>query len=174
MNNASELWLTRTGWVEVCQDTSLTGTSNPNINNLQLKAFQNSCHNSMECDCWWIGHSLDKREAASRTCCGRWGRWTENKYLHPPPRLIINMILFYSYFFGLFVFFLGPPLRYMEVPRIGVQLELYPPAYTTATATRDLSRVCNLHCSSWQRWMLNPLSKARDPIRILMDATRVH
>lgn len=66
MNNSSELWLTRTGRGGTCQVTSLTGTSKPNINNLGLKAFQKSCHTSMECDCWWIGHSLDKRDAASQ------------------------------------------------------------------------------------------------------------
>ena len=30
----------------------------------------------------------------------------------------------------------------MEIPRIGVELELQLPAYTTAIATWDLSRVC--------------------------------
>ena len=50
----------------------------------------------------------------------------------------------------------------MEVPRLGVQLELYLPANTTATAMPDLSHVCNLHHSSKQHWILNPLSKARD------------
>ena len=65
-------------------------------------------------------------------------------------------------FFCLFFLpFLGLS-RHMEVPRLGVELELQPPAYARATATRDPSRVCNLHHSSWQRWTLNPLSKARD------------
>ena len=50
----------------------------------------------------------------------------------------------------------------MEVPRLGVQSELLPPASTTATATPGPSRVCDLHHSSWQRWILNPLSEARD------------
>ena len=35
-------------------------------------------------------------------------------------------------------------------------------AYATAAATRDLSRVCNLHHSSRQSQILSPLSKARD------------
>ena len=56
----------------------------------------------------------------------------------------------------------------MEVPRLGVQSELQPLAYTTATATRDLSRVCNLHHSSGQRRILNPLREARDRTRNLM------
>ena len=36
-----------------------------------------------------------------------------------------------------FLVFLGSRLWHMEVPRLGVQLELWPPAYTTATATPD-------------------------------------
>ena len=47
------------------------------------------------------------------------------------------MFLFFLSFF-LFVF-LGPNLQRMEVPRLGVESELWPPAYTTATATQDLS-----------------------------------
>ena len=31
-----------------------------------------------------------------------------------------------------------------------------------ATAMPDPSHVCHLHHNSWQRWILNPLSKARD------------
>ena len=50
----------------------------------------------------------------------------------------------------------------MEVPRLGVQLELQLPVYTTVTATPDRSHVCDLHHSSWQHQILNPLSKARD------------
>ena len=33
--------------------------------------------------------------------------------------------------------FLGPQVWHMAVPRLGVELELQPPAYTTATATLD-------------------------------------
>ena len=53
---------------------------------------------------------------------------------------------------------LGLHLKHMEVPRLRVELELQ--AYTIATW--DPSHVCDLHQSSWQRWNLNPLSKARD------------
>jgi len=45
------------------------------------------------------------------------------------------------------------------------------PGYTTATATEDPSRVCNLHHSSQQHQILKPLSKARDRTHILMDTT---
>ena len=67
-----------------------------------------------------------------------------------------------------FFCFLGPHPRHMEVPRLGVESKLQLPAYTTATAMGDLSSVCNLHHSSQQCWILNPLSKARDRTHILM------
>ena len=60
----------------------------------------------------------------------------------------------------------------MEVSRLGVELELQQLlAYTTATATRDPSRVCDLHHSSWQQRILNPLSEARDRTHVLMDTS---
>ena len=42
-------------------------------------------------------------------------------------------------------------------------------AYTTAMATLDSSRNCNLHHSLPQRRILNPLSVARDQTPILME-----
>ena len=57
----------------------------------------------------------------------------------------------------------------MEVPGLGIELELQLLAYTTATATQDLSHIFDLHHSSWQCWILNPLSQARDQTCILMD-----
>ena len=56
----------------------------------------------------------------------------------------------------------------MEVPRLGVELELQLLAYTTATAMQDAS------CILWQHWILNPLSGARDQTHILMHPSRVH
>ena len=61
----------------------------------------------------------------------------------------------------------------LEVPRLRVQSELWPLAYARATATQDPSRVCNLHHSSQQRWIINPLSKARDRTRNLMVPSRI-
>ena len=60
----------------------------------------------------------------------------------------------------------------MEVPRLGVQSELQLPAYTIVIATQDPRCVCNLHLSSWQCRILNPLSKARDQTHILMDTSQ--
>ena len=61
----------------------------------------------------------------------------------------------------------------MEVPRLGVELELQLPAYPTATAMPDQSHVCNLHHSSLQRQILNPLSEARDQTHVLTVASWV-
>ena len=47
-------------------------------------------------------------------------------------------------FFFVFLFFRDGALRHMEVPRLGVSLELQPPAYARAAATRDPSPVFEL------------------------------
>ena len=72
---------------------------------------------------------------------------------------------------SIFFFFLGPHLWHMEVPRLGTESELQLPA--TATATPDPRRICNLHCSSQQHRILNPLREARDQTCILMDMSQV-
>ena len=61
----------------------------------------------------------------------------------------------------------------MAVPRLGVELELQLLAYTTATAMLDPSHVCDLYHSSWQFWILNQMSGARDWTCVLMDTSRV-
>ena len=50
----------------------------------------------------------------------------------------------------------------MEVPKLGTELELQLQAFATAMATLDLSHICNLCSSLWRRWILNPLSEAKD------------
>ena len=62
----------------------------------------------------------------------------------------------------------------MEVPRLCVQLELWPLACAAAPAMRDLSHICDLHHSSQKHQILNPLSKVRDQTHILMDPTQVY
>ena len=66
------------------------------------------------------------------------------------------------YRFVYIFFFLGLHLWHMEVPRLGVDSELQLLTYTTATAMRDLSHVCDLYHSSRQCQILNPLSRARN------------
>ena len=60
----------------------------------------------------------------------------------------------------------------MQGPRLGAEWEIQLPAYPTATATLNPSPVCDLHCSTWQHWILNPQSEARDQTRILMDTSQ--
>ena len=63
----------------------------------------------------------------------------------------------------------------MKVPRLEVQSELQPLAYNIATATAisDPSHICDLHHSSWQHGILNPLSEERDRTCDLMDASQI-
>ena len=60
---------------------------------------------------------------------------------------------------------------HMEVPRSLIRA--YPLAYTIAKATQDLSRIYDLHHSSLQHWIPNPLSEARDQNSVPMDASQV-
>ena len=76
-------------------------------------------------------------------------------------------------FFWFLSCFLGPHPPNMEVPRLGVELELQPSAYTTATAMWDLSYICDLHHNSRQHRILNPLSEARDWTCTLIDSSQV-
>ena len=39
---------------------------------------------------------------------------------------------------------------------------------------RDLSHLCNLHHSSWQSLILNPLSEVRDRTCVLIDFSQIH
>ena len=57
--------------------------------------------------------------------------------------------------------------------RLGVSLELQLLAYATATVTSDPSRGCDLHHSSRQRQILNPLIEARDHTCNLMVPSRI-
>ena len=65
--------------------------------------------------------------------------------------------------------FLRLHLQHMEVPVLGVESELQLPAYTTAIATPDLSRIYKLQRSLQQHWILNPLREARDQTYILTE-----
>ena len=76
-------------------------------------------------------------------------------------------------FFFFFFFFLWSHQRHMEVPRLGVESKLQLPAYTAAIAMKNLSHVYDLHHSSQQRWILDPLIEARDQTHVLMDASPV-
>ena len=61
----------------------------------------------------------------------------------------------------------------MEFNRLGGKLEVLLPAITTYTEMQDLSHISDLHHSSKQCQILNPLSEARDQSCILMDASLI-
>ena len=76
-----------------------------------------------------------------------------------------------------FLFFLGLYPWHMEVPRLGLESELQLLACATAKAMPDPSHVCDLHHSSQQHRILNPLSEARDRTHsswLLVDLFPLH
>ena len=85
-----------------------------------------------------------------------------------------KMLVFTFLFIYLFILsfvYLGLHPQHMEVPRLGIQSELLLLAYSRATAIPDPSHICN-H-SSWQCWILNPLSEARDGTCNVMVPSRI-
>ena len=72
-----------------------------------------------------------------------------------------------------FAFSRAAPVH-MEVPRLGIKLELQLPATAAAAATQDLNHICDLHHSSWHCQIPDPLIEARDLKCILMDPSQVH
>ena len=78
----------------------------------------------------------------------------------------VEVLLYIAIFFSFC--FVGLYPRHMEDPRLEVQLELQLPAYGTAAAPPDPSHICDLHHSSWEHGILNPLCKAGDRTCVLM------
>ena len=83
---------------------------------------------------------------------------------HHEPFSVTSQIYKMCHLIYLFLVFLGLYLWHMEVPRLGVKSELQ---------LLDPSHICYLNHSSQQSWILNPLSKAREQARILMDISLV-
>ena len=69
-------------------------------------------------------------------------------HIHVKYVYVCLMFLFLLVFVFLFSVFLGLHLQHVEVPRLGVRLELQLPAYAMATAMLDPSCICDLHHSS--------------------------
>ena len=85
----------------------------------------------------------------------------------------VCLVFYFPVSFCLFVC-LGPPPWHMEVPRLGVKSEPQLLTYATATATWDLSHVCDRCCSVWQWQILNRLSRIWDRTCNLMHISQVH
>ena len=77
------------------------------------------------------------------------------------------LVLFFGVFF---LVFLGPCPWHTEVPRVG-ESELQLLAYTTYSNV-DPSHICDLHHSSWQLQILNPLIKAKTRTQVLKDTSQ--
>ena len=88
--------------------------------------------------------------------------------------LFFFFFVFFFFFFSKEFFLLGLHPWHMEVLKPGVKSELQLPAYTTATATQDLSHICDLYHSSWQCQIVNPPIEARNRTCILMPTSRIH
>ena len=97
----------------------------------------------------------------------------------PGPANIYLPIIWFSIFIWIASSFIGgggAPTAYGTQyirPRLGVESELQLLAYTTATTMQDPSHVCDLHYSSWQCRILNPMCGARDRTNILKDPSQV-
>ena len=91
--------------------------------------------------------------------------------------------------FFFFFFFLGLYMQHIEIPRLRsnqscscqptpqpqqCQIQVVSVTYITDTAMPDLRHSWDLHNSSWQCGIFNPLSKAWNWTCILMDISQVH
>ena len=79
-------------------------------------------------------------------------------FCFPPPGAFI---LYYFYFLFYFFLFTAASVAYGG-SKASSLIGAAAGAYATAMATVDLSHICDLCCSLWQCWILNPLSKARN------------
>ena len=91
----------------------------------------------------------------------------ENKTKQP-----VNLALLICLFCFCFCLFRAAPMA--SGSRLRVVSELYLLAYAIATVTPDPSHVYDLHSSSWQHWILNPVREDRDQTCVLMDTRWVH
>ena len=125
--------------------TTATATSDPScVCNLHHSSWQR----------WILNPLIEARDARNRTSvlmdtsqmCYLWSQ------RELPQRATSSLFLFFLFLF--FLLFRAIPTAYGG-SQLGVESELQPPAYTTATATEDLSCVCDLHDSSRQHWIFN-------------------
>ena len=72
--------------------------------------------------------------------------WKENISMCP----YFSIVTGNQFDFFFFLVFLGLHPWHIEVPRLGIELELQLPDYTTVTAKPYLSIICDLPHSSWQ------------------------
>ena len=77
------------------------------------------------------------------------------------------------FFFFFFTAALRPHLWHLDIPRLGVKSELWLQANTTATAVQDPSLICDLHHSSQQHQIPDPLGEAKHRTCFFMDTSQI-
>ena len=82
----------------------------------------------------------------------------------------MHLVFFFFFLSLFFLLFRAAPAGYGGSQARG-QIGATATAQATATVMPDLSLVCNLYRSSWQRWILNPLSEAKHRTHNLMVAS---
>ena len=75
------------------------------------------------------------------------------------------------YFILIYLFIL--PFFFLFSYSCTCSIWLYLLSYSAATATRDVSHLCDLQHTSWQCRIHNPVSKARDRTQVFVDTSRV-
>ena len=83
---------------------------------------------------------------------------------------LLQQFFFFLFFFLLFLW--ATPTAYGGSQARG-RIGAVAAGLARATAVQDPSRVCNLHHSSRQRRIVNPLSKGRDRTRNLMVPSQI-
>ena len=116
----------------------------------------------------WAGAEHSESERDQRKGLGL---YVHRKYMQRPWGKVSMMpffFLFLSFFFGGG----GHTCGIRTFPRLGLRSELQVQAYATTT-TPDPSCICDLHHNLQQCHILNPVSKARDQTRTVMDTSQV-
>ena len=95
-----------------------------------------------------------------------WGGWTrEDNHTSQPFSPLDQCWIDFFFFLGIY------PQQYGGSHARG-PIRATAPSLCHTIATPDLSHVCNVSHSLQQRWILNPLSKARDWTHIIMDTSQ--
>ena len=119
---------------------------------------------------WLNWDSFPAPPSAGSSCFpSGWGRERKGKSQPPDLEIVLHILteyspalcvcvffVFLSFFFFFFWLFRVSPMTHGNSQARGPIRTTAAP-HTTATATPDPSHICNLHRSSWQHQILNPL-----------------
>ena len=101
----------------------------------------------MQCEIPSQGSNQSQRSDSTKSLTARPPENSKNLSLNQVFLCVFWVFVEFFVLFCFFIVFFRAPWR-MEVPRLGVKLELQLTAHTTVTAIRNLSHVCDLHHSS--------------------------